>query len=305
MVWDRLDISRSVCLRKVKVKPMKIALVPAYNSVHTIAEVVLKTKEVVDMVIVFDDGSTDDTAYIAEKCGAKLIKSDRNRGKGFALRELFDSARKWYPEVTVTLDADMQHNPRDIPKLIQPILEDRADVAIATREKIPKLRSFGNKLLDYISTVSFLRKLYKIESKETQSGFRAYSAKTLKKIDITTHGFGVDSEIYMKLKKLGMRFWFVPVGVRYDKYSHKKNPVSHFMQVFNFIFLKRPLLHLGLLGAIGFLTGLFGLVDVVNWWNVHQELAIGRLLFSMTVLLLGTLTFFVGLIIHVIRSEKR
>ena len=83
---------------------MKLALIPAFNSVHTIAEVVLNTKERVDMVIVFDDASTDDTAM---GCGAQVIRSDKNRGKVFALRELFDAANKLFQAVVVTLDSDM------------------------------------------------------------------------------------------------------------------------------------------------------------------------------------------------------
>lgn len=273
---------------------MIIALVPAYNSVHTIAEVVLKSKEVVTAVVVFDDGSTDDTAFVAEGCGAEVIREERNRGKGYALMRLFEHAKKFSPKVVVTIDSDMQHNPRDIQRLIQPILVNEADVTVGIRQNISYVRRIGNNVLDLMSG---------LKKKESQSGFRAYSVKALRQIKITTNGFGVDTEILGCVE--GMRIKELLIDTRYDKYSHKRNFVSHFVEVFNFIFLRRPLLNLGVLGGSGFLLGLFGMAEIVRVWNLKNELALGTLLFFMIILLLGAFTFFVGIILHVIGREKK
>jgi len=270
---------------------MIVALIPAFNAVNTIAEVVLKTREVVDLVMVYDDGSTDDTSYVAEKCGAQVFRNSRNRGKGAALRELFEQARKLRPEAAVTLDADMQHDPYDIPKLVEPILRDEADVAVGVRRDVRFVRRVGNIILDFMAG---LRK------RETQSGFRAYGPAALERIKITTHGYGVDTEILECVKD--MRVKEVSVGSRYNQYSHKKNILRHFLEVFNFIFLKRPLLNLGGLGLAGFAVGLWGIFEVVKVWNLYRELALGTFLLSMLFIILGALTFFTGIILHVVKS---
>lgn len=271
---------------------MKMVLIPAYNSVNTIAEVILKAKVGVDEVVVYDDGSTDDTVFIARGCGAKVIEGKVNRGKGYALMRLFEYAKRFSPDVVVTIDSDMQHNPNEIFEVMRPILVNRADVVLGVRTDIPVFyRRIGNKIFDSLG-----------RQKGSQCGFRAYNMKALEKIKITKFGYSADSEIFSQVKDLRIKEVFV--SVKYDKYSHKKNPFSHFIQVFNFIFLKRPLLNLGILGVIGFSFGIMGMIDVVKLWQINQELAVGKLLFYMTVLLLGALTFFVGLILHVIRSEK-
>ena len=270
---------------------MKIALIPAYNAVHTIAELVLKVKEVVDLVVVFDDGSTDDTAYVAEKCGAKVIKSDRNRGKGFALRELFDAAKRYNPEVVVTLDADMQHNPYDIPKIIEPVLKGEADVVLGLRKKVGGIRKLGNLVLDKMGG-----------QKETQCGFRAYSLSAMKYIKIASAGFAVDTEILAATKDLQVKE--VLIDVECDEYSHTKNFILHFMEVFNFIFLRRPLRNLGILGAAMFFFGVIAIGDVVTTWRLYSELALGTFLAGITAIILGAFSFFTGIILHVLKERK-
>jgi len=274
---------------------MQVVLIPAYNAVHTIAEVVFKAKEVATSVIVYDDGSTDDTAYVASRCGATVFREPENHGKGYALRKLFNYAKEFYSKyepIIVTLDADMQHNPKDIPKLIQPILDGEADVVIGVRRGMPSHRKFANKILDLFS-----------KHKESQSGFRAYRFEAIKNLELKQDGFAVDSEILQKLKH-DFIIKTVEIQQRTDRYSHTKNAVSHFMEVFNFLFLQRPLLNLGILGVIGFVLGIFELVDVVNRWTLYKQLAIGTLLFGMLFAILGAFVFFVGVILHVIAHKK-
>jgi len=276
---------------------MKVALIPAYNAVHTIAEVIVKSKRYVDKVIVYDDGSIDDTKMVAEGCGAIVFREETNRGKGYALKRLFEYAKGLADEgdVFVTLDADMQHDPDDIPKLIEPILQGEADFVVGVRETMPKHRALGGRILDLLTGGG-------LRLKDTQSGFRAYSLKALKSINIKTDGFAVDSQILMDLVP---KVRVVPIAVksRYDEFSHTRFFISHFLEVFNYVFLRRPLLHLGLTGLSLFCLGLYGLYDVTVWWNTFKELAVGRMLISITTALLGALTFFVGVILHVIKGK--
>ena len=93
--------------------------IPAYNEEETIAKVIVNAEEYADMIIVVDDGSTDDTGAIAEGLGARVVRHTRNRGKGEAMKTMFMQARLLEIDVLVTLDGDGQHDPHDIPELIR------------------------------------------------------------------------------------------------------------------------------------------------------------------------------------------
>ena len=103
------------------------AILPAYNEEVSIGSVVLRTKQYADRVIVIDDGSSDHTAEVAEMAGAEVIRHPMNRGKGAALKTGFDQLNG--ETVVVTIDTDGQHDPADIPKLVEPILLGEADMA--------------------------------------------------------------------------------------------------------------------------------------------------------------------------------
>ncbi|HID17259.1 TPA: glycosyltransferase family 2 protein, partial [Candidatus Bathyarchaeota archaeon] len=137
-------------------KPSIIACIPAYNEEETIAKVVIQAQKNVDKVIVCDDGSNDLTGVIAEGLGAEVLRHERNLGKGAALRSLFRRAEELGADVTVTLDGDGQHDPADIPRLVEPILRGEADVVVGSRyfggepagEGMPRYRRFGLKAVD-------------------------------------------------------------------------------------------------------------------------------------------------------------
>ena len=108
-------------------RPTISAVIPAYNEEKTIGEIVTKTIQHVDEVIVVDDGSTDDTAVIARRTSASVVQNEENRGVLVALARGFKAAKG---EVLVTLDADGQHDPDEIPILVEPILEGHADLVL-------------------------------------------------------------------------------------------------------------------------------------------------------------------------------
>jgi len=106
-------------------------VIPAYNEQISVGSVALQASKFVDRVIVVDDGSTDNTAEIVELAGVELIKHEKNMGKGVALKTGFEAAKN--SDIIVTLDADGQHRISDIPKLIKPIKEGRADIVNGSR----------------------------------------------------------------------------------------------------------------------------------------------------------------------------
>jgi len=154
-----------------------VAGIPALNEEATIAKVLIRANRHVDKVLVVDDGSSDDTGLIAENLGATVIRHKRNLGKGVALRGCLDWARDQGVEVLVTLDADGQHNPDEIPKLIDPILRGEADVSIGSRRLTggaPAYRRLGARFLDHATRVKSSDSVV-----DSQSGFRAYSRRAL------------------------------------------------------------------------------------------------------------------------------
>src|SRR5690349_17842338 len=97
-----------------------LALIPAYDEDRFIGSVVLKARRYVDEVIVIDDGSTDETAELAEAAGAQVIRQPRNQGKAAALNAGIEAARQMNAAVVILLDGDGQHSPADIPALLKP-----------------------------------------------------------------------------------------------------------------------------------------------------------------------------------------
>jgi len=185
-----------------KPKKLIVAAIPAFNEERTIAKLVLEAQKHVDVVLVCDDGSTDSTAEIAERMGADVIRHDRNLGYGAALKTLFGVARELDADVLVTLDGDGQHDPCEIPSLVEPVLEDKADVVLGSRflnskeNGVPRYRRWGIRLISKLtgaaSNHTFL---------DAQSGFRVYGRKALIGLDLVENGMGSSVEILMKAKK--------------------------------------------------------------------------------------------------------
>ncbi|GAG90371.1 unnamed protein product, partial [marine sediment metagenome] len=156
-----------------------LAALPAYNEERSIAKVIIKTKKKVDRVIVVDDGSTDATGEIGEALGATVIRHRENLGYGAAMRSAFEAARELNATTMVMLDADGQHDPKEIPLLLKKI-EEGFDIVIGSRligkAKIPRYRRYG------ISILNFAMRRAHVKVTDSQSGYRAYSRKALDQI---------------------------------------------------------------------------------------------------------------------------
>ena len=125
MVEVEKNRSIKIEVEAAKVKPFVIVGIPAFNEERTIAKVVLKSQRFADKVVVCDDGSGDMTAEIAERLGADVVRHERNLGYGAAIQSLFRRARE--------LDADGQHDPREVSDVVKPIVEGKADVGVGSR----------------------------------------------------------------------------------------------------------------------------------------------------------------------------
>jgi glycosyltransferase involved in cell wall biosynthesis len=202
------------------------AVIPAYNEQLSVGSIALQARKFVDRVIVVDDGSTDNTAEIVELAGAELIKHEKNMGKGVALRTGFEAAKN--SDIIVTLDADGQHKISDIPKLINPIKEGKADIVNGSRyingddKDTPVYRRFGQRVLDVATNINA-----NVNVTDSQSGFRAFSKKTLSVFRFEQKGYGIESEMLIEASKADFKIKEVEINVRYDLDGSKENPLRH------------------------------------------------------------------------------
>ena len=203
-----------------------IAVIPCLNEEKFIGDVVFKTIKHVDKVIVIDDGSKDATARIAREAGAEVISHPSSRGAGAATRTGFEAAFKYGADIVVTLDGDGQHDPAEIPLLLQPLLQDDADLVIGSRfikheTNIPAYRKLG---VDFITWMYNLGTDVKVT--DSQSGFRAHSRKLLESVDITHEDFSFSVEVLVKARTRGLRIAEVPISCLYHGQGSTSNPVS-------------------------------------------------------------------------------
>ena len=192
-----------------------LVCIPAFNEEGAIGKLVKKTLSYVDSVVVCDDGSSDNTTKEAEDSGAHVIVHNENKGKGSALKSLFEHARHSSADIIVTIDGDGQFLPEEIKKLTKPIIENISDVVVGYRfdddTEMPSYRKIGNKILDHATNI-----VSSLPIRDTQSGFRAYSKKAIQSIEFSNDGFTADSEILINASKYGLRISEEKITVIYD-----------------------------------------------------------------------------------------
>ena len=201
-------------------------IIPAYNEEKVIGKVINSLPRKIHGIhkistIVVNDGSTDDTIKEIKKTKAKLINHVINLGCGSATKTGLEAAKKIKADIAVTLDSDGQHDPRDIRKVIKPIMNKEADLVIGTRlirsRGMPAVKKFGN---IFLNLVTFILSGYLVS--DSQSGFRAFSRSFLKKIKLRAMGYEVCSETVMEAARFHARVQEIPIKVNYSKYSKRK-----------------------------------------------------------------------------------
>ena len=278
-------------------KPYVIACIPAYNEERSIAAVILEAEKHVDKIIVCDDGSTDHTAQIAERMGATVIKHEKNMGYGAAITTLLRKALELGADIAITLDADGQHNPNQIPQLVKPIIEGKADIVIGSRflqtlkEKIPTYRKLGIKTITRLANITT-----KLGITDAQSGYRAYSQKALQNIapKLTETGMGVSLQILEIASQANLKITETPITIRYDvEKPSKKNPLAHgaelLMTLIKLVALERPLIYIGIPSAASLITGIALTTYLIWLFNQTRYFSVPIALIALGALFLGTI----------------
>ena len=192
------------------------AVIAAYNEEKHINKVVKETKKHIDNVILVDDGSKDRTAEKARKSKAIVLRHLVNLGKGASLKTGCEYAIKNKAEILIVIDADAQHDPHEIPKFLENL--KNCDVVLAYRKlnkNMPFVLKFGNSFIN--RTIKFL---YGIKIKDSQCGYRAFTAKAYKKLRWKASDYSMESEIIAKLGKHKLSYCEIPIDTIYsDKYK--------------------------------------------------------------------------------------
>lgn len=190
-----------------------IAVIPAHDEAQTIGDVVRRASVHVDEVIVVDDGSRDTTASVAETEGAVVVRLSPNRGKGAALIAGLDAARAAGATRVVTLDADGEHNPDEIPRLLAGLAG--ADVVLGWRKVY---RSGARRALNGLALFWF--RVLDPSIRDTICGFRAFRVEALSAVHNDAGGFAYEHEVILKAVAAGLRLCSVEVSTVPNALSH-------------------------------------------------------------------------------------
>src|SRR5437667_1600687 len=211
-------------------------IMPARDEAAAIGGVVLRIPRQIDnaevVPIVVEDGSTDQTARIARESGAYVVRHLTNLGVGAATRSGLRAAQMLGADVVVTMDADGQHDPTEIERLVRCLVEGPFDVVIGSRlltpHGMPKVRLAANLLLNAVTFV-----VYRKIVSDSQSGFKVFTRGAAEKLELRSRGYEICSEIVGEIYRKGLRYKSLPVKAVYTAYSQGKG--QHFLNGVNLL----------------------------------------------------------------------
>ena len=212
-----------------------IALIPAYNEAARVGAVVAGAYPCVDEVIVIDDGSSDGTAAVAEKAGARILRHEQNRGKGGAIATALDFFGRSEAEFAVLLDADGQHDPAEITRFVETAGREQADIVIGNRmgdtAGMPIVRRLTNHFTSWVTS-----KLARQRIPDSQCGYRLLRRSVLKDLRLSTARFETETEMLVQAARAGHRIISMPIRTIYESgHASHIHPLRDTIRFFKFV----------------------------------------------------------------------
>lgn len=190
-------------------------VVPAFNEESRLGKVLDGLKKITSNVIVVDDGSKDGTTGVAKSKKVKVITLSPNQGKGVALRTGMDAAVKEGAKILVSIDADGQHRPNDVPKLVEKLRNENLDVVFTYRPRdksMPAYKKFGNWGLNM-----WMRVLFGPKPKDMLCGFMAYTSDAYKILRWNTKRYGIETEVIARCVKNNLKWSELEIPTIYNE----------------------------------------------------------------------------------------
>ncbi|NIM19752.1 MAG: glycosyltransferase [Candidatus Latescibacteria bacterium] len=222
--------------QQISILDRTAAVIPAFNAASLIERVIQDTSQLLpaERIIVVDDGSSDNTYDIASAAGTTVVKHPKNLGKGSALCSGLNKAYELGADYAFTIDADYQHDPKEIPHFIDHLENTDADIIIGNRmsdiKDMPRIRILTNRFTSWVVSLKAGQKI-----PDSQSGYRLIKTSLFKKLRIVTSRYETESEILIKAAKLGARIDAVPIKTIYAEEVSSINPFIDTIRFFRLV----------------------------------------------------------------------
>ena len=291
-----------------------IIAIPCYNEEVTIGKVIHSFREILPgaSIYVFDNNSSDNSSQIAKNAGAVVLRV-RKQGKGHVLQHIFDLSARIEPDAVVIVDGDDTYDAEDVLKLLPPVLIGDADMVVGNRmpaasgESMLAHRHFGNKLI-----VKSINLMFGTKYRDILSGFRVFSRRFIENVPLLTPGFETETEMTLQALEEGMVIKEIPISYRSrPEESHSK--LNAFSDGYRIMLTAAMLLRdhnpLRLFGLISILLLASAIVltalTIVKFTNQLQVNTIVILIGILLIILLGALSFSLGLILNAVNTRFR
>ncbi len=277
-----------------------VVLLPTLNEEKGVARVIrqvpvtkLKKLGFKTKILVVDGHSKDKTREVAEKLGAKVILQ-KGKGKGMAFRTALHELKKNPPDALVMLDADNTYDPKEMPQLLLPIVIEEADVVMGAREI--KTHKTGNKILTAAAKMAFKHNI-----KDLCTGYWAFNEEAIRKIQVDAKGFDLESDLFAKANKEGLRIKGVPVSYR-KRVGESKLRISDAFKIVGRIIRNvrdwNPLALFGSLGTLGLgLAFYFGLRVIEDYMKRGYVVAVSTAILTAILGITGFFFLTIGLML--------
>jgi len=301
----------------IDTEPTVLVGIPAYNEAERIETVVTEASAHAEEVLVVDDGSTDTTSQVAADAGATVVTHEVNQGYGKALQTIFSESARSNTDHLVILDGDGQHDPRDIPRLVEEQRNTDADIVIGNRfgdgadTALPLYRRFGLAVVNQLTNLSLGVVRARSRVSDTQSGFRVYNRDVIASLaadDSINDSMAASTDILHHAHTHGYSIEEMGTTVDYDMTeTSSRNPVSHgvhlVMNIVRTIEEQRPISAVGIPGLLSTLIGFGFAYFTLAIYIDSRVFPLGLALVSISFILAGIFACFTAIILHSLNTQ--